>query len=322
MTLSIHESPARSAEHVIDFFRPKPSPVPLLRIGGEGDGAYLVPDVLDSVVACFSPGVSNRKSFEDELLLRFGIPSHMMDFSSDAAFFRTPLVEGKQTFLKKWLSASAGPDNVSLTEWIALVGQGKSNFLLQMDIEGAEYLNLIATPKKVLEKFLVIVVEFHGLSDHLAGTNFKGSSLAATIDHLSGSFVSVHARANNCRPSFRFGPGLVVPDVLEVTFLRADYYRAGLVLSARQPLLPNPLDIHRNCLAAAPVFLGGRWRSSVVGFREIWKVVSDTKSYYLYVASQQVSFFTNAVYQRLSPYLRHRLGRMRRGLGFIAKEQG
>src|SRR5262245_53497979 len=36
----------------------------LIRIGEEGDGGYLVPDDLDDVVACFSPGVGAVASFE------------------------------------------------------------------------------------------------------------------------------------------------------------------------------------------------------------------------------------------------------------------
>ena len=47
--------------------KPKASPFGLIRIGGNSDGAYLVPDDLQGISCCFSPGVSDRKSFEDEL---------------------------------------------------------------------------------------------------------------------------------------------------------------------------------------------------------------------------------------------------------------
>ena len=56
-----------TALDVVEFLQPKPCPVPLVRIGGNRDGAYLVPDDLTGVSACFSPGVSNRKDFEDKL---------------------------------------------------------------------------------------------------------------------------------------------------------------------------------------------------------------------------------------------------------------
>ena len=50
-----------------DFFRkihPIDSGHPLVRLGGEGDGGYLVPDDLDGIGACFSPGVSDVANFE------------------------------------------------------------------------------------------------------------------------------------------------------------------------------------------------------------------------------------------------------------------
>ena len=76
--------------NVINAMIPKPSPCELIRIGGNSDGAYLVPDDLEGVQACFSPGVCNFKKFEDELATRFGIKSYMCDFSSDVEKFSQP----------------------------------------------------------------------------------------------------------------------------------------------------------------------------------------------------------------------------------------
>lgn len=305
------------------FFRPKPSPFPLVRIGGDRDGAYLVPDVLHNVQACFSPGVSNRKTFEDELLVRYGISSHMMDFSSDIANFQTPLVEGKQTFTKKWLSPIPGRDNVSLPHWVARMEEDTDNFLLQMDIEGAEYLNLLATPSLVLKKFLVMVIEFHGLVEELGASAKSEIGVASTIEHLASSFVSVHARANNCRPSRRLGHGLVIPDVLEVTFMRKDYYHEHLASGWYRPMLPHPLDIQRNCMKAPPMYLSGRWRLFALSFPEFGKIASDANRYYLYLVGKQIFRVVDRVYGRLSMSLKDRLSRMRRIWNlFLAKISG
>ena len=84
---------------LLDVLQAAADPFRLSRVGGNWDGAYLLPDDLKNIAACFSPGVSNVKRFEDELLDRYGIPSHMCDFSSDVESFRTPLKEG-QTFPK------------------------------------------------------------------------------------------------------------------------------------------------------------------------------------------------------------------------------
>lgn len=47
----------------------------LTRIGGEGDGGYLVPNILDSISYCFSPGVDYKANFEKELSVKFNIKS-------------------------------------------------------------------------------------------------------------------------------------------------------------------------------------------------------------------------------------------------------
>jgi hypothetical protein len=106
----------------------------------------------------------------------------------------------------------------------------------------------------------MMVIEFHGVCDDLLEKSSTKTVLASTIEHLSGAFVSVHARPNNSRPSRRFGNDLVVPEVLEVTFLRDDFYREHLVHGSYRPLLPHPQDIQRDWLAAPPAFFGGRWR--------------------------------------------------------------
>ena len=76
---------------------------PLIRIGGTGDGAYLIPADLSDVEACFSPGVNNFKDFEDHLAQRYGIKAFMCDYSSDLHHLRTPLIKDMQFFEKKWL---------------------------------------------------------------------------------------------------------------------------------------------------------------------------------------------------------------------------
>ena len=57
----------------------------LIRIGGEGDGGYLIPNVFDKISYCFSPGVDYTANFEKELSEKFGIKSFMADASVEKA---------------------------------------------------------------------------------------------------------------------------------------------------------------------------------------------------------------------------------------------
>ena len=41
---------------------------PLIRLGSTNDGGYLVPDILNEIDYCFSPGVGSNIEFETDLL--------------------------------------------------------------------------------------------------------------------------------------------------------------------------------------------------------------------------------------------------------------
>ena len=50
----------------------------LIRIGSNSDGGYLVPNILDNISYCFSPGVGKLTKFEDHLL-KYKIKSFLAD---------------------------------------------------------------------------------------------------------------------------------------------------------------------------------------------------------------------------------------------------
>ena len=54
-------APTAEIVEVFQLLKPKASKTPLIRIGGDGDGSYLVPDDLEGITACFSPGVNRIK---------------------------------------------------------------------------------------------------------------------------------------------------------------------------------------------------------------------------------------------------------------------
>ncbi len=265
----------KTANEVIHFLTPKPSPYPLLRIGGKGDGAYLVPEALDGDVACFSPGVAGRKDFEDDLFQRFNIRSHLMDYSSSAEELITPLIQGAQTFTKKWLMPESSADSMSLSEWVQECEPGGSNdLLLQMDIEGAEYVNLLDTPEDVLSRFRILIVEFHSPFWLIREGGAGKTLVEATMNHLSRCFVSVHARANNCCKMWRLYPSAqMVPEVVEVTLLRTDRFSGAKKMY--QPQIPHPKDISRNVPRRAPIFLSGAWATHSSGLVPFLKRLAD-----------------------------------------------
>jgi hypothetical protein len=170
----------------LEILIPKKCPYDLIRIGGNRDGAYLVPSDLQGIAKCFSPGVNNYKYFEDELSLVFGIQCYMCDYSSDESNFATPLIKGMQFFQKKWLDVDGGRDSISLSEWINGTDAGADeDLMLQIDIEGAEYRNLISAEPGLLKRFRIIVIELHTLSS-LQAAESRSSTIARTLRKLIG----------------------------------------------------------------------------------------------------------------------------------------
>lgn len=223
---------------------------PLIRIGGEGDGAYLVPDDLGSIDACFSPGISNLINFEQELADRYSITSYMCDASVNAS-----QLEVNRTFhhfVPMWIGGYDGENTQTLDSWVAQSDHSEStNLLLQMDIEGAEYVSLLAASDSVLARFRVIVIEFHWLGK-LQSSRFLNTRFMPTLQKLARYFDCVHAHANNCCGTTLIA-GIDVPNVIEITYLRKDCNAP-----IHKPILPHPLDI-LNVLSKPAVLLGNPW---------------------------------------------------------------
>lgn len=239
--------------NAINLWVPTACAHPLIRIGGEGDGAYLVPDDLLSIDACFSPGVSNLIKFEQELADRYSIPSYMCDASVDER--QLEIDRSLHHFMPMWLGGYDGENTLTLDSWVAQSDYNESNnLLLQMDIEGAEYLSLMATSDSVLARFRIAVIEFHWLGK-LQSSRFLNTRFLPTLQKLSRHFDCVHAHANNCCGTTLIA-GIEVPNVIEITYIRKDCNSP-----LHQPLLPHPLDI-LNVPSKPAILLGSPWEKA------------------------------------------------------------
>lgn len=202
----------------------------LIRIGGQFDGGYLVPDDLENVEICFSPGVSVIADFEQDLVSR-GIKCFLADYSVEGPPFKHELIE----FEKKYLGPVEEGEFITLENWVNRKAPTDTDLILQMDIEGAEYGVIFDTSLEVLRKFRILVIEFHGLGQLYDKAGFELINL--TFTKLLKDFEVVHIHPNNCFPPIRY-LDFEVPPILEFTFLRKDR------VSDKQPStsFPHPLD--------------------------------------------------------------------------------
>ena len=273
---------SENLDQIFAFLRPVPSAFRLLRIGGKTDGGYLVPDDLSGVGHCFSPGVDNRKTFEDELSLRYGIHCHMADFSSSVEDFRTPLLAGKQTFRKKWLGTKTAGDDISLEDWMLAADIGAdAELMLQMDIEGAEYSVIPSLSREALSRFRIVLLELHDL-DNLRDMEWAKNRLLPLVHVLRTDFEVIHAHPNNCCEIVSVAPGYPsVPRILELTLIRRDRNKPGENGLLHRPLLPHPQDVLWNVPGRSPKHLDAGWLVGGRPFSSSVRLVQDQLRFHL-----------------------------------------
>lgn len=217
----------------------------LVRIGGDRDGGYLVPDDLDGITACFSPGVDVVASFEEALAAR-GIPSFLADASVDGPPVTHPLF----AFEKKFLGVVDDDTTLTLDSWVKRCAPGTDDLLLQMDIEGGEWPVLLNVSTETLMRFRIIVVELHWLERLLDKAGF--SIMSAALDRLLQNHAVVHNHPNNVKPPLK--ARFTIPGLQELTFLRRD--RATSTGFATE--FPHPLD-RKNVVDRPDVVLPRDW---------------------------------------------------------------
>jgi len=217
---------------LIKKLRPMDCGKNLVRIGGNGDGGYLVPDDLEGIEYCFSPGVSTTVDFEAHLAT-LKIKSFLADHSVDCP----PIQKPEFTFDKKFLGADDNETFFTLKSWKDKYLKGyKGELLLQMDIEGFEYEVICGTPTEVLGCFRIMVIEFHFL-DKLFDKFVYELVSKPCFENILRQFYVAHIHPNNCCGSVKTR-GVEIPRALEFTF-----YNKNRVASAKEKYeFPHPLD--------------------------------------------------------------------------------
>ena len=221
-------------ENFFSRFRSKYKSIELVRIGGDDDGGYLLPNNFTSVKYCFSPGVDYTAKFEKELSEKYGIRS----FMADASVSQPPLNDENFTFVKKFLGNRSVEEFITLSDWMKdCVADDAQDKILQMDIEGGEYDVLTFETAETLAKFSSIVIEFHGLQN-IFERHFL-QMVSSIFEKLYQNFSICHVHPNNCCGMASLY-GIGVPRVLEVSFVRNDLidrFKSDLPV-----LIPHPLD--------------------------------------------------------------------------------
>jgi len=229
------QTPSARVGELIEALRPETTRVPLVRMGPEGDGGYLVPDSLAGISACFSPGVSTESGFELECAER-----GMDVFLADGSVTTPPVDHSRFRFTRKHIGLVDDAHTVTLDAWILETGVHEDDdLLLQMDIEGFEYPALASLSPQRLRQFRFMIIEFHRL--YLLWSKPSFELMDGVFRKLLQTHACVHIHPNNVAPSFTHD-GITIPSVMEFTFAR----RNDTSLVMLPGTYPHPLDRPNN----------------------------------------------------------------------------
>ena len=206
----------------------------LIRIGGDGDGGYLLPDILSDVKYCFSPGVGDIAKFEEELDRSYGIKSFLADASVEAS----PIVNSNFEFISKFLGHKTDGQFITLSDWVheSILNSDETK-ILQMDIEGGEYSVLLTEHAEMLASFAILVIEFHEIQRLIEPEFLK--MFFSIFNKIFKNFSVCLVHPNNCC-GIALVYGEAVPRVMEVTFIRNDL--VPKCRNSEKVHLPNILD--------------------------------------------------------------------------------
>jgi len=231
---------------LIRSLRPMTTDKPLIRLGPDSDGGYLIPDDLDGINACFSPGVSSVAGFEKDCAER-----GMDVFLADKSISELPEEHPRFHFLKKFISAETNDSFIPIDHWVNQVMDDKEcDLLLQMDIEGYEYETIYSMSDTLQHRFRIIIIEFHWMHLLWCKPYFDVSSHA--FEKLLQTHSVVHIHPNNLGTTVMRNH-VEIPEMIEITFLRNDRINQWEYTHS----FPHPLDVKNT--DSAVLVLPGSW---------------------------------------------------------------
>jgi hypothetical protein len=195
-----------------------------LSLGGEWPGCYTIPDDLEGIRSCISPGVGDTVAFELDLFEKYKIPSILID----STVICPPNLPKSFIYLSKLVAPASSQElnNISLPEIIEISDAKFDNgdCILSIDIEGDEIDIFKYLSPTHLNRFRIIVVEFHYL-DLWADNEYFDKYVWPVFNKLFESFELVHIHDTNASYGGPKIHNFSFPAALEMTFWRKDRIR-------------------------------------------------------------------------------------------------
>ncbi len=199
-----------------------------VRVGGDGDGGYVMAAPLSRTKIAYSFGIGKDVSWDMDIAKR-GYEVYMYDHTIE----KLPENHKKFHWRKKGITGEEETKELKrLDTFIKANGHaGQAGMLLKIDVEGFEWEVLKRIDPDTLNKFDQIVIELHGTHSH------DRKPMMDALGNLTKHFAVIHLHAQNGGPVSYCG-NLVTPDTIETTLVNKSVF--DVVIGGA--LLPTEFD--------------------------------------------------------------------------------
>jgi hypothetical protein len=187
----------------------------LVLVGPQSDGGYFLPTDWISIRSCISGGIGENNEFELDLA-KNGCKVLQFDHT-----INNPPKSDKNLFFEKKALGEFGLNlSESIQQFELKTGDKFQDGILKIDIEGHEYAYLNSGKKSAgnfIEKFSIIVIEFHNLGR--MHEEIFWNLIFETFTTILETHEIVFVSGNNSREIIQIG-GVPLLDLVEITFRR------------------------------------------------------------------------------------------------------
>jgi len=206
-----------------------------VRVGNHNDGGYIMVDNFRNSGVAYSFGISDDVSWDAVMAAR-GYEIFMYDPTIDAL----PATNLKFHFFKQGIAGTDNPKRSLNTpeHFIGVNGHADcDDMILKMDVEGAEWSFLATVASDTLSRFDQMTFEFHSLTQPKSQTAMN--VVLACLKKINQTHSLVHLHANNNGIFIILDDKILIPDVLELTYVKTANYQLA---DDEDILLPLPID--------------------------------------------------------------------------------
>ncbi len=208
--------------------------VPKVRIGGKGDGGYVMLDPGRNGGVAYSFGISTKSPWDIEMASR-GYDVFQFDGTIETPPDTHPNLHFQKVNIVSQENDERGKGKSIDRLFCELGHEAENDIILQMDIEGGEWEVLQNLSEPQIKKFRQIIIEFHGITPISENISDKLEAMKT----ISRTHKPIHVHLNNSISDIPTGNGLLLySPCWEVTYARAGDYE-WMPCGER---FPTPLD--------------------------------------------------------------------------------